>query len=63
MADNDKKEKSGCCKGFEESACPCIDQGTGEKNCGESCGDDCGPKEEEKSCCTDDKGCCPPPRP
>jgi len=42
--------KGGCCKDFEECACPCATDDAPEGKCGPTAGDDCcGP---EASCCT-----------
>lgn len=34
MSDNEDKKEGGCCKGFNDEACPCLDQETGERSCG-----------------------------
>ncbi len=55
MSAEDKKGE--CCKGFEDSACPCLDQETGERSCK--------PKtdEKDKGCCGTDNSCCGPKQP
>ncbi|MCB9990644.1 MAG: hypothetical protein H6867_04585 [Rhodospirillales bacterium] len=57
MSDKETPKKGDCCKGFEDSACPCLDEKTGERNCGTDKGNDKG------GCCDNDKGGCCTPKP
>ncbi len=45
---NENKQKSECCKGFNDNACPCLDQETGERSC--QTGNDADKKPENNGC-------------